>query len=61
MTFSERYLTHLRVLQNVGMTRIDPVMFEGRPIVPLQFLKAVLPGPPDRWPPSRRDEPASAA
>jgi saccharopine dehydrogenase (NAD+, L-lysine-forming) len=45
MTFGEEYLTHLRVLQNVGMTRIDPVEFEGRPIVPVQFLKALLPDP----------------
>lgn len=45
MTFSESYLTHLRVLENVGMTRIDPVMFEGTRIVPLQFLKALLPDP----------------
>ncbi len=45
MTFGEQYLTHLRVLQNVGMTRIDPVEFEGHKIVPLKFLKAVLPDP----------------
>ncbi len=45
MTFSQEYLTHLRVLQNVGMTRIDPVLYEGRPVVPLKFLKAVLPEP----------------
>ena len=45
MTFGESYLRHLEVLQNVGMTRIDPVMFEGREIVPLQFLKALLPEP----------------
>ncbi len=45
MTFSQEYLTHLRVLQNVGLTRIDPVLFEGHPIVPLRFLKAVLPEP----------------
>ena len=45
MTFGEEYLTHLRVLQNVGMTRIDPVVYEGKEIVPLQFLKAVLPEP----------------
>lgn len=45
MTFSESYLTHLRCLQNVGMTSIEPIMFEGRPIIPLQFLKAVLPDP----------------
>ncbi len=45
MTFSQEYLTHLRVLQNVGMTRIDPVMYQGVEIVPLQFLKALLPEP----------------
>jgi saccharopine dehydrogenase (NAD+, L-lysine-forming) len=45
MTFSENYLNHLRVLQNVGMTRIDPVKFQGREIVPIQFLKALLPDP----------------
>jgi len=45
MTFGEEYLTHLRVLQNVGMTRIDPVEFEGHKIVPLKFLKEVLPEP----------------
>lgn len=45
MTFSERYLTHLRVLENVGMTSIEPIDFEGQKIVPLQFLKAVLPDP----------------
>jgi len=45
MTFSENYLNHLRVLQNVGMTRIDPVRFQGTDIVPIQFLKALLPDP----------------
>jgi saccharopine dehydrogenase (NAD+, L-lysine forming) len=45
MTFSEAYLAHLRVLENVGMTRIDPVNFQGQEIVPLQFLKALLPDP----------------
>lgn len=45
MTFSESYLTHLRVLQNVGMTRIDEVEYEGHKIVPLKFLKALLPDP----------------
>ncbi len=45
MTFGQSYLTHLRCLQNVGMTSIKPIMFEGREIVPLQFLKAVLPDP----------------
>lgn len=45
MTFSDNYLTHLRVLQNVGMTSIEPIEYEGKQIVPLQFLKAVLPDP----------------
>ena len=45
MTFSENYLTHLRVLQNVGMTRVDEVEFEGSKIVPIKFLKALLPDP----------------
>ncbi|MBU0729384.1 MAG: saccharopine dehydrogenase family protein [Proteobacteria bacterium] len=45
MTFSENYLRHLEVLQNVGMTRIDPIIYEGKEIIPLQFLKAVLPEP----------------
>ncbi|MEZ0607399.1 saccharopine dehydrogenase family protein [Fibrella sp. WM1] len=45
MTFGQAYLTHLEVLQNVGMTRIDPVKFNGMDIVPLEFLKAVLPAP----------------
>ncbi|HKI48326.1 MAG TPA: saccharopine dehydrogenase family protein [Desulfobacteria bacterium] len=45
MTFSDNYLKHLEVLQNVGMTRIDPVEYEGQKIVPLKFLKALLPDP----------------
>jgi saccharopine dehydrogenase (NAD+, L-lysine-forming) len=45
MTFGQEYLTHLRVLQNVGMTSIEPVNFEGHQIVPLKFLKALLPDP----------------
>ena len=45
MTFSQNYLTHLRVLENVGMTRIDPIEFQGHKIVPIQFLKALLPDP----------------
>ena len=45
MTFSEKYLTHLRVLENVGMTSIEPINFEGKEIVPIQFLKAILPDP----------------
>jgi saccharopine dehydrogenase (NAD+, L-lysine-forming) len=45
MTFGKQYLTHLKVLQNVGLTRIDPVDFDGQSIVPLQFLKAILPDP----------------
>ncbi len=45
MTFGESYLTHLKCLENVGMTSIEPIMFEGKEIIPLQFLTAVLPDP----------------
>ena len=45
MTFGQSYLTHLKCLENVGMTSIEPIMYEGKEIVPLQFLKAVLPDP----------------
>ncbi|TCS77136.1 saccharopine dehydrogenase family protein [Pectinatus cerevisiiphilus] len=45
MTFGQSYLTHLNCLQDVGMTSIEPIDFEGKKIVPLQFLKAVLPDP----------------
>jgi saccharopine dehydrogenase (NAD+, L-lysine-forming) len=45
MTFGESYLTHLKCLENVGMTSIEPIEFQGQKIIPLQFLKAVLPDP----------------
>ena len=45
MTFGESYLRHLKCLENVGMTSIEPIEFEGKQIIPLQFLKAVLPDP----------------
>ena len=45
MTFSDNYLNHLKVLEGIGMTSIEPINFEGREIIPLQFLKAVLPDP----------------
>lgn len=45
MTFGQSYLTHLNCLENVGMTSIQPIEFQGQQIVPLQFLKAVLPDP----------------
>ena len=45
MTFGQEYLTHLRVIQDIGMARIDPIEYQGQKIVPLQFLKAVLPDP----------------
>jgi saccharopine dehydrogenase (NAD+, L-lysine-forming) len=45
MTFSDNYLNHLRVLRNVGMTRIDEVDYEGSKVVPVKFLKALLPEP----------------
>ncbi len=53
MTFSDQYLTHLRVLENVGMTRIDPVQYQGIEVVPLKFLKAVLPEPASLGPLTR--------
>ncbi|WP_445000148.1 saccharopine dehydrogenase family protein [Halomonas mongoliensis] len=45
MTFSDRYITHLKVLENVGMTSIEPIEVGGTRIAPLEFLKAVLPDP----------------
>ncbi|BBF43667.1 carboxynorspermidine dehydrogenase, putative [Lachnospiraceae bacterium KM106-2] len=45
MTFGQSYLNHLKCLEDVGMTSIEPIDFEGKKIVPLQFLKAVLPDP----------------
>ncbi len=53
MTFGDEYIKHLTVLQNVGMTRIDPVMYQGHEIIPLQFLKAVLPEPASLGPTTR--------
>lgn len=47
MSFSDNYIKHLEVLQNIGMTRIDEVEYNGQKIVPLKFLKAVLPDPGD--------------
>ena len=47
MTFGQEYLTHLRVIQDIGMARIDEIDYNGQKIVPLQFLKAVLPNPQD--------------
>ncbi|MDD2244331.1 MAG: saccharopine dehydrogenase family protein [Dysgonamonadaceae bacterium] len=47
MTFGQEYLTHLRVIQNIGMSSIKPIDYNGQQIVPLQFLKAVLPNPQD--------------
>ena len=45
MTFSEKYLTHLRVLENVGMTSIEPIEVNGARIAPIEFLRHVLPDP----------------
>ncbi len=47
MTFGDEYLTHLRVIQNIGMASIEPIMYKGVEIVPLQFLKETLPNPGD--------------
>lgn len=53
MTFSDNYLKHLEVLENVGMTRIDPVIYNGQEIVPLKFLKSLLPDPASLGPSTR--------
>lgn len=45
MTFGDEYLTHLRVIQNIGMAGIAPVKYKGVDVIPLEFLKAVLPDP----------------
>ncbi|MCB9303533.1 MAG: saccharopine dehydrogenase family protein [Lewinellaceae bacterium] len=45
MTFGDEYLTHLRVIQNIGMAGIEPVKYKGMDVIPLEFLKAVLPDP----------------
>lgn len=45
MTFGDAYITHMRVLENVGMTRIDPVMYKGQEVIPMEFLKCLLPDP----------------
>jgi saccharopine dehydrogenase (NAD+, L-lysine-forming) len=45
MTFSDPFLTHLQVLQNIGMTSIAPIPFQGKDIIPIEFLKALLPEP----------------
>ncbi|MCR9100214.1 MAG: saccharopine dehydrogenase family protein [bacterium] len=45
MTFGQEYLTHLRVIQNIGMAGIEPVKYKGMDVIPLEFLKAVLPDP----------------
>lgn len=47
MTFGDAYINHVRVLEGIGMTSIEPVMHEGHEIIPLQFLKSVLPNPGD--------------
>ena len=45
MSFSQNYLKHLEVLQNIGMTSIEPVDYNGTEVIPLQFLKTLLPDP----------------
>ncbi|MDP2258949.1 MAG: saccharopine dehydrogenase family protein [Caulobacter sp.] len=53
MTFGDSYLKHLEVLENTGMTRIEPMMFQGREIIPIEFLKALLPEPASLGPITR--------
>ena len=61
MTFGQSYLTHMKCLENVGMLSTAPVEFEGHQIVPIQFLKALLPDPASLGPPHRGQEPTSVA
>ena len=45
MTFGESYLTHMHCLENVGMLGIEPIEHQGQKIIPLEFLKTLLPDP----------------
>lgn len=45
MTFGQSYLTHMKCLENVGMLSTKPIDYEGQKIVPIQFLRALLPDP----------------
>ena len=45
MTFGQSYLTHMKCLEDVGMLRTDPIMVDGKEVVPLQVLKELLPDP----------------
>jgi len=45
MTFGESYLMHMKALENVGMLGIEPVEHQGQKIVPMEFLKTLLPDP----------------
>ena len=57
MTFGQSYLTHMKCLENVGMLSTTPVEFEGQQIVPIKFLKALLPDPASLGPRhSRQDQ-----
>ena len=49
MTFGQEYLTHLRVIENIGMSRIDPVIYKGTEVIPLEFLKYVFTRPWRTW------------
>ena len=60
MTFGQSYLDHMRCLEDVGMLSTTPVNFNGQEIVPIQFLKALLPDPASLAP-APRARPTSAA
>ncbi|MFT6657005.1 saccharopine dehydrogenase C-terminal domain-containing protein [Maritalea sp.] len=47
MTFGDAYINHVTVLENIGMTSIEPIVHDGKEIIPLQFLASVLPDPSD--------------
>ena len=56
MTFGQSYLTHMKCLENVGMLSTTPVMYEGHEVVPIKFLKELLPDPATLGPHSRKDQ-----
>ena len=56
MTFGQSYLTHMKCLENVGMTSIEPIMYEGKEIVPLQFFESCSSGSGISWTENKRKD-----
>ena len=53
MTFGQSYLTHMKCFENIGLLSTTPISYEGRDIVPIQFLKVLLPDPATLGPRTR--------